>query len=362
LFNENSLKLYAKDKSILLVDDDSIIRTILEKSLQKYFREVYTAQDGQEAWDIYQNHHRHFDIIVTDINMPVMNGIELTKKLKNDDLENSVIILSASTDVNFLVELIDLGVDSVVLKPLVFDKLAQKIIKLLESSLYKDLMFQLKKEQIIKEHNLANENTKVKDNLYEKYNKLAKNVVVVPPVKIQNADKRIISDISDIKSAMEFFQFLENTQSAEDLQISYEIIKEIISTSRELEEYGHELMFFIENISLEVDYSKAEDLFAKMLDRFKRMSELISKFEYLKPIGHEFFEIYTFLKSYKKAELLTEEELECLSFDFIINDIKRFVDNVFIVKDSKDVLSFAKVLAADLDQMEIIIQTLDDLF
>jgi CheY-like chemotaxis protein len=362
LFNENSLKFYAKDKSILLVDDDKIIISILKKSLEKYFSHVYWANDGQEAWDLYKNHHREFDIIITDINMPNMNGIELTKKLKDDNLENSVIVLSASQDVEFLVELIDIGVDSVVLKPLVFDKLAQKIIKLLEINLYKDLMFQLKKEQIIKECNLAQDNEKVRENLYEKYNKIAQNVVDVECKKHKKDDNKIVSKIEDIKSANDFFKFLETTQSKTEFTRSQEVIKQIISTSRELEQYGHELMFFIENISLEVDYTKAEELFAKMLELFHEMYELLNKFKFLETIAHQFFEIYSFLKSYKKTDYLTEQELECLSFDFIINDIKRFIDTVFIVKNSKDVLSFAKVLEADLDQMEIIIQTLDDIF
>jgi DNA-binding response OmpR family regulator len=359
MISNKQLELYARGKSILIVDDDNITLTIIEKALSKYFQKVVKAVDGKDAWEKYKTSPKKFDLIISDVNMPNMNGIELSKKIKNDDQSNAIIMLSGISDVESFVELIDIGIDSFVMKPLVFDKLARKIINILENKAYQELMYELKKESIIKEYKLANDNSKVKENLYNKYDKIANSVVEVSCNTEQSVAPKCCA-VGNVKSANDFFIGLEMSLSSEEHQKAQDTIKDIITKSRELDQYGYELMFFIENINLEEDYSKAEDLLNKLIDIFYDIYILIGYFDVLKPIADEFLEVHNFLKSYRKTETLTKQELECLSLDFVTNDIKRFIDSVFIMKNSSDIMAFKQTFKANLSQMELIIQTMED--
>lgn len=86
-----------KDKRILIVDDSLTTRTIAINTLNAVGFKTKTAVNGQQAWDIIQK--QDFDCIVTDIQMPKMNGFELTKKIKKDkELANIPVIMITSLD------------------------------------------------------------------------------------------------------------------------------------------------------------------------------------------------------------------------------------------------------------------------
>jgi two-component system chemotaxis response regulator CheY len=85
--------------NILLVDDSSIVRAVLTKTLHLagvQVKELYTATNGQEALDILKDHW--VDLVMTDINMPVMSGIELVDKMHASDLMKSIPVIIVSTD------------------------------------------------------------------------------------------------------------------------------------------------------------------------------------------------------------------------------------------------------------------------
>ena len=82
-----------KDFSILLVDDEIMILKPMQRMMERMCGDVVTANDGSEAWNIYQN--RSFSIIVTDLNMPNMNGVELIKKIKAINPNQLIIVITA---------------------------------------------------------------------------------------------------------------------------------------------------------------------------------------------------------------------------------------------------------------------------
>ncbi len=91
---------------ILIVDDEYVIR----ESLSDFFSfvlsiDVQVAENGQEAWEIFQD--KNFDLILTDIDMPEMNGIELVKKINQLNPHQNVIMMSGrdhSDEVNLLLK------------------------------------------------------------------------------------------------------------------------------------------------------------------------------------------------------------------------------------------------------------------
>jgi len=86
-------------KNVLLVDDSSTMRKIISRSLRQAgldFGEIYEAADGQEALDMLEK--ESIDIVLSDINMPNMNGIEFLQKKKNRPGIESIPVLMISTE------------------------------------------------------------------------------------------------------------------------------------------------------------------------------------------------------------------------------------------------------------------------
>jgi len=113
--NVVKLKKYAAACSVLYVEDDAIIRSATESFLKRFFTDVTTAEDGAKGLELYK--HKNFDIVITDINMPNMNGVEMIEAMKEIFFGQVIIITSAYNDSDNLMKFIELGVDRFVLKP-----------------------------------------------------------------------------------------------------------------------------------------------------------------------------------------------------------------------------------------------------
>ena len=117
MINAKDLKEYTAPLTVLYVEDEEWLRNSMESTLQKLFKRTIVASNGQEALDLFKK--EPIDLIITDINMPVMNGVELIesvqKELKQDPM---IIVLSAHNDSEMLTELINLGIDQFINKPL----------------------------------------------------------------------------------------------------------------------------------------------------------------------------------------------------------------------------------------------------
>lgn len=110
-----------KNKTILLVEDEKIIRENIASMLKCFFKEVYIAIDGFDAIDKYEENLP--DIVMTDLKMPNMNGFELIDELKKRSSTAYTIIVSAHTDTEHLIEAINTKIDRYLIKPLTEDEL-----------------------------------------------------------------------------------------------------------------------------------------------------------------------------------------------------------------------------------------------
>lgn len=109
-------KLVLKNSSILLAEDEENLRNSFKKVLLLYVKEVFTAANGEEAFKIYQNHRP--DIVITDVKMPKLNGLELIKKIRKENQETPIIVTSAYTDKDLLLESIKLSLVDYLVKPI----------------------------------------------------------------------------------------------------------------------------------------------------------------------------------------------------------------------------------------------------
>src|ERR1700722_15034185 len=104
-----------KDATILLVDDEPDLRALIEEWFEREKCHVLVAEDGARALKIIAANQ--IDVVVSDIRMPVMDGITLLKKVKASGYKSSVMFVTGFTDVIRPRESYDLGVEALMSKP-----------------------------------------------------------------------------------------------------------------------------------------------------------------------------------------------------------------------------------------------------
>ncbi|MEA2028381.1 MAG: response regulator, partial [Campylobacterota bacterium] len=169
----------AKGLSLLYVEDEKELQNRMLTFFSKIFTYIDTANDGKEALEKYQKNR--YDIIITDILMPKMNGLELIKSIHAENEKQEIIITSAYDDLNYLMESIKLGVTGYLLKPLNF----QDIISVLEQSIDKI--------------NLRHENEIYKKNLEDMLQKRSSEVLGLKNKQIINYEYAINSFVKMIE-------------------------------------------------------------------------------------------------------------------------------------------------------------------
>ena len=144
-----------KNKTILLVEDERIVRENVASMLKLFFKEVYTAIDGYDGLDKYENYLP--DIIMTDLKMPNMGGFELLDELEKRACKSYIIIASAYSDTDFLIKAIHSKVDRYLIKPITQDEFLESFVAYLKKieqypqnvELEPNIFFDLNKNQMI---------------------------------------------------------------------------------------------------------------------------------------------------------------------------------------------------------------------
>jgi DNA-binding response OmpR family regulator len=100
---------------ILFVEDEQAIRENYTTYLKMFFAEVFEAEDGEKAYELYKL--KKPDIMIVDINIPKISGLELLKKIREYDYNTKAIILTAHTDKTFLMDAVSLKLTRYLVKP-----------------------------------------------------------------------------------------------------------------------------------------------------------------------------------------------------------------------------------------------------
>lgn len=117
--------------SILIAEDNAINILVLQKLLEKLKVKITVAHNGQEAFDIFSG-NQNFDIILMDIQMPVLNGNEATKKIRRLPCEKArkipIIAVTANAFNDDIKECLEAGMNEHISKPIKFDELYQVLV------------------------------------------------------------------------------------------------------------------------------------------------------------------------------------------------------------------------------------------
>ena len=168
MIGAKELKELSSDLSIVYAEDEEMLRENLHETLSKLFQTVYVASNGQEAFELYKKHQ--IDIVLTDINMPIMNGIELIRSVHEySDYQPMILVASAHNEPRLLTALINMGIDQFLNKPIDKQYLINSLYKVCKIIIDRKMLLQYE-EQLQKELDAMERKNKI---LEQKVNQLA---------------------------------------------------------------------------------------------------------------------------------------------------------------------------------------------
>lgn len=122
-----------RDLNLLYIEDDKDLSDRTKEVFENLFKSVDIAHDGQEGLNKYMNFQSEngypYDLVITDINMPHMNGIDLCKEVLKQKHDQPIMIVSAHSESTYLYQAIDMGISSFLTKPISQDRLMQALYK-----------------------------------------------------------------------------------------------------------------------------------------------------------------------------------------------------------------------------------------
>jgi len=114
-----------KSLTLLYVEDEPFIRQNALEYLRRYCNTVLEAQDGEEALQVYERHNP--DIIITDIKMSKLNGLDMAAHIRQNDKGIPIIVTTAHTDTAYLLKAVELQLVKYIVKPVTADKLTEAL-------------------------------------------------------------------------------------------------------------------------------------------------------------------------------------------------------------------------------------------
>ncbi len=131
MINPKDLLPLTQELTLLFAEDHNELRLSTSEVLKNFFKEVVSVENGLLALEEYREReakNKAFDIVLTDIQMPKLNGVDLIKKIYTIKNTQKIIVLSAHDDANYLLPLINLGIAQFIKKPIDFQELLQVLL------------------------------------------------------------------------------------------------------------------------------------------------------------------------------------------------------------------------------------------
>ena len=168
---------FSKTLKVLYIEDNNDVRVSVTAMLKNLFNDITLGINGVDGLNKFQSFK--YDLIITDINMPKMNGIEMLKLIREINIDTPCIIISAYTESNYLLDAIKLGSDGFILKPINTKQFMHTISKTLHK---------LKIESELKNSNA---------NLQKKVNNAVSNLEAKDKILLQSTKMALIGDMVD---------------------------------------------------------------------------------------------------------------------------------------------------------------------
>ena len=312
----DSLKKY----TILYVEDNEDIAEEIEFFLNSRVGKLYSAKNGQKGIDLFKEHH--IDIIITDIQMPLMNGLDMIKLIREIDSEIPIIITTAFNENDYLVKAINMHVDGYLIKPFALEELMHTLQKVIEP-------IELKKELVYKNEELSSiilEKTNELEKLYnyDPITGLSNFLKLGEEIQNKEYSNLILLDISNFSAigkhyGKEFInEILKSVGESLKLNINDSmrlfktesdrfVILTKVSTEQELEEFCKQIIGYFDmqciicnGIELKINFSIG---IAAITDSYYPLINAEHALELGKEVGGRYYSFYDdSQKSVEKAQ------------------------------------------------------------
>lgn len=322
------LKQFAKDLTILVVEDDKDLNSELVDLVNIFFSKSDFAYDGLEALELYKK--SKYDIVLSDITMPNMNGVKLSQELINLNKSQSIVILSAHSEITYMIDLIDIGIHQFVAKPFEQQELLYRLLKVCENIVHKNEFNKFKTSSSI---------PMKKDILTQK-----KEITT----QISNENIGLYED-KDLGSYIKHTQ-VNGSKFIEDLKIDTLAWISIEPQIEQLLEINEDFEELIEKIYLNSITKEIVDDIATIL---RKIYSIFLHVDALTNISEVILELADFLTNLD-FEILSQENIEKLKIlEFIYDDLSRFIQTVFVYQDTLDIHYLEDSLRSSLEQLRM---------
>ena len=199
MINSKELTTFTKSLNILFVEDHEELRNNTAEILSNFFNTVISVSNGQDALDLYHQKdlqdEPNYDIVITDIQMPILDGLSLIKEIYKVNPYQPIIVLSAYDESKYLLPLINLGIEQFIKKPIDYQELLKTLLKVSKKILQPDIQTSLDtlvKIQLGKTSVFDKQNSSLLDNNKNIY--LTKYEIIFLQLLSENMGKIYISE------------------------------------------------------------------------------------------------------------------------------------------------------------------------
>ncbi|MDH5560707.1 MAG: EAL domain-containing protein [Deltaproteobacteria bacterium] len=172
MFNINKLKESSSEIKLLYVEDEEEIRQRMIGILGKFFTQIQIAKNGQEGLNAYKNDKP--DLIITDIQMPLMDGLKMAEEICAIDRDQIIIVISAYNEIKYFSKAIKVGISGFILKPVEMDQLLDILYKntLRVQHQKQNIIYKKHMEELVHEKTIEIERKIVTDDLTGLFNRV----------------------------------------------------------------------------------------------------------------------------------------------------------------------------------------------
>ena len=325
---------FTKDICLLYVEDNDEARENTLQILEDFFQNITVAKDGEEGLSIFKE--GNYDLVITDINMPKMDGIELTNHIREIATDIPILVLSAYNESNYFLDVIKAGIDGFLLKPIDIEQfidLLKKISKNIKNS-KENVQYKKNLEKLVSEkttelnhiysHDLATglENTYKLNEYLEDTN--YSYIILLDILNFSLISKVYGRDFS-LKALKQISLSLEKNFKNFDVLLKAEsdrfIVLSRLKEQNEVEELAKQINSYFDNVNIVVGEYELNINFSIGIsyldDRENAKLNVEYALESCKKVGKRFFLFYEFDKNYM------EQEKETISWLKITNEMIR---------------------------------------
>ena len=291
------LRTEAEHLTILVVEDDPILNEELMELLAMFFKDVFSAKNGLEGFEKFQELQP--DIILSDITMPKMNGVELSSNIRKIDKEQPIVILSGHRELHFLNQLIEIGVTNFIPKPY---ELQELLYKLVDVSSQLNIRKKLAQAQIEATNGFGDLGDLFSEEELDEiagYDHISR-----PHLKTNLHNDDTIFDVGSTESNIEEL--------------------------KELNEYfGACVHFYVNDLS--------QDALHDISSILNNLYNILSKLAMCSKICDAIHSLAIFLEELDFDKLSEKQKTKLKILSFFYSDVSRFINTVFIFKENVDI-------------------------